>query len=109
MTGKEALEELKNVDLYTYDDEGNIEDSIKLGEYVEEYIEPIEKELKAFSIFIKMCDKDLLKIKYEDLHQNDKHQISKEEWEYFKEVVKEVLNGQSKKHQTRKDQKRNCT
>jgi len=49
--GLEALEELKGVDLVTYDDEGNVEDSIKLGEYVSEYIEPIEKELKALEIF----------------------------------------------------------
>ena len=50
MTSKEALEEIKDYGLVTYDEEGNEEDCITFGELEPNLIEAIEKDLEVLEI-----------------------------------------------------------
>ena len=50
MTSKEALEEIKDYALVTYDEEGNEEDCVKFGELEPNLIEPIKKDLEILEI-----------------------------------------------------------
>ena len=53
MTGKEALEEIKNYTLATYDEDGNEEECYKFGELEPNLIEAIEEELVFFEKYKK--------------------------------------------------------
>ncbi len=50
MTGKEALDEIKDYTLVTYDEDGNEEDCIRFGELEPNLIEPIKRDLEVLEI-----------------------------------------------------------
>ena len=50
MTGKEALEEIKDFSLAVFDEDGEEEDCIKFGQSEPNLIEPIERDLEILEI-----------------------------------------------------------
>ena len=53
MTGKEALEEIKDFSLAVFDEDGEEEDCIKFGQSEPNLIEPIERDLEILEILKK--------------------------------------------------------
>lgn len=94
MTALEALEELKNYSLVTYDEDGNEEDWISFGKLEPNIIEAIEKELIVLAI-IKKKNIDILNFKFADTLEEynnytgyDVKELTQEEFDLLKEMLK---------------------
>ena len=82
MTSKEALEEIKDYTLVTYDEDGEEEDCIRFGQLEPNLIEAIEKELKKpQELYNKIKDKRDIREEYirkQDISDEDKSAICSE-------------------------------